>query len=91
MAINEELNNLAKETWKELPHGKHSVPNGRNVLSTHLVPKIKRDEEGRPTRFNARVVAGGHRQIKRKDYDNVYAPVLSFNIFRLMVILAIKK
>lgn len=95
VAINDELNSLAKETWKRLPHVIESVPRGTNILPTHLVLKIKRYENGNPTRiavssrlifktkcyyasfqsksirFKARIVAGGHLQVKGKDHDKV--------------------
>ncbi len=40
-----------------------------------------------PIRFKARVVAGGHLQVKGRDYDAVYAPVTDFTLTRLMMAL----
>ena len=65
------------------------MPKNIPVLPTHLVPKAKRNATGQPVRFKTRVVAGGHHQAKGRDYEKVYSPVLGFDVFRLMVILAL--
>ena len=65
------------------------MPNNISVLRTHLVLKVKQHVTGHPVRFKARVVAGGHHQVKGRDYEKVYSPVLGFDVFRLMVILAL--
>eukprot|EP00171_Calliarthron_tuberculosum_P001098 IDg1098t1 len=59
-------------------HGRHHTVNGAKVLPSHIILRIKRDEKGHPTRFKARVVAGGNYQVRGKDFESVYAPVVDF-------------
>ncbi len=84
-AIEDELRSLEEKlTWREAgirPKRRGCVskgPNGESILPTHVILKIKRDEQGLPIRFKARIVAGGRMQIHRKDFDAVYAPVVDF-------------
>ncbi len=65
-------------------------PNGESILPTHVILKIKRDEQGRPIRFKARIVAGGHMQIHGKDFDAVYAPVVDFTNDLLVLAVALQ-
>lgn len=98
-AIEAELSTLSqKETWK--PVGKIPQMKGRyglkadpithvDILPSFVKLKIKRDEEGYPVKFKARVVAGENFQIFGKDFDSVYAPVIDFSIVLLMLCIAI--
>ena len=93
-AMIEELQNLdEKGTWisigkiaKSSPK-KIQGPNGEGILPTHFVLKIKRDEDGNPIRFKARIVAGGNHQVQGYDFDDVYSPVVQFT--NLMLIQAV--
>ena len=88
-AIEEELAGLNENgTWKplgEVMRGANGQvgPKGERLLPTHINLKIKRNEDGLPIRFKARVVAGGNHQIHGEDYDEVYAPVIDFCIVLL--------
>lgn len=85
-AITDELDTLERKgTWSvagSLSHPKMYVrSNGKHdevVLPSHVVLKVKRDADGNPSRFKARVVAGGNLQIPGKDFNAVYAPVVDF-------------
>ena len=92
-AIQEELDSLSSsQAWIKVDESSvdsHKLINMK-VLPTHMVFKIKRNVNGQPIRFKARLVAGGHKQVASRDYDNVYTPVIGFNLFRMMMILAIK-
>lgn len=69
-AIHQELQNLQKNNVLSL------VPfTGQRTLPASIVLKLKRDANGDPERFKARVVAGGHRQ-RPGDHDLIYAPVI---------------
>lgn len=57
---------------------------GSTILPTHHVLRIKSDENGNPSKFKARVVAGGNFQIKGTDYDAVYEPVIDFSLILLV-------
>ncbi len=60
------------------------------VLPSHVILKVKRDENGAATRFKARVVVGGHKQQRDIDFDDIYAPVVEFSSIRLFLIVAFK-
>ena len=46
--------------------------------------RIKRNSDGNPTRFKARVVAGSNHQIRDRDFDAVYALVVDFSLVLLI-------
>lgn len=52
----------------------------RNTLNSHIVLKIKLNENGHAKRFNTQVVAGGHCQKFERHCGEVYAPVVTFVI-----------
>lgn len=92
-SIQEELENLEKlETWK-IVNKKSNIlyRDKRKLIPTHIVLKIKRDKNGKPVRFKARIVAGGNLQIKGIDYQDVYAPVVDFSLVRTCIALAFLK
>ena len=61
---------LQKDTWDLVP-----PPEGKNVVGSRWVLKVKRDENGSVNRFKARLVAQGYSQVKGVDYDKVFSPV----------------
>ena len=73
-AIYNELQTLTqKQTWRKagnLPNSSSSYRvssiEGKTVLPSHVVLKIKRDKNGNPEKFKARVVAGGTIELKVK-------------------------
>lgn len=94
LAIKDELKSLeSMQTWTCVE--KNELPKIRSgsikVLPTHIVLKIKRDENGAASRFKARVVAGGHLQVRERDFGEVYAPVINYPIILLMLVLALQK
>lgn len=85
-AIDDEITSLEEMgTWKIVT--KRTVQNRKNsnepVLPTHVILKIKRNSEGVPERFKARIVAGGNLQISGRDVDDVYSPVVDYSIVLL--------
>ena len=94
-AVISELESLEKKkTWISLGEAvrkgrKLQGPNGERLLPTHMVLKIKRNEDGHPVRFKALVVAGGHLQIQGLDFDGVYAPFVGFANVLLIQALAV--
>ena len=86
-AIEEEFETLrSAETWEEdcipPPHAK--------ILPSHIILKLKRDENGRPKRFKARLVAGGNHQ-KLVLYIELYAPVACIDAVRILLAVAVSK
>ncbi|GKF72535.1 copia protein, partial [Tanacetum coccineum] len=51
------------------------LPYGKKAIGTKWVYKNKKDERGVVVRNKARLVAQGHRQEERIDYDEVFASV----------------
>lgn len=73
-AIVDELKSLeSMKTWDPVDSSElQDIRSGViKALPSHVVLKIKRDERGAPSRFEARVVAGGHLQVKGRDFDEV--------------------
>lgn len=50
------------------------VPSEANVVGCRWVFKIKRDAQGNPVRYKARLVAQGFSQVLGVDYADTYAP-----------------
>ena len=57
---------LKNNTWDLVPPSE-----GKNVVGSRWVLKVKRDEDGCIDRFKARLVAQGYSQVKGVDYDVV--------------------
>lgn len=87
-AIRKEFRTLQKKrTWSPVLNPTKS---GASIeaLTSHIVLKIKRNQDGHAKKFKARIVSGGHRQVYERDYDTFYAPVVSFVNFLLIIIIA---
>ena len=66
-AIEDEFKSLEeKGTWVEVGQAETRE---KSVLPSHIVLKVKRDSDGQPVRFKARVVVGGHHQKKFEHYS----------------------
>lgn len=73
-----------KSTWYPVQN-KHQV---KQKINSYIVLKIKRSAAGQAKKFKTRVVAGGHRQVFKQDFGTLYAPVVSFIICLLTLIIA---
>ncbi len=83
----EEKNSLdAHETMEFAPR-----PRGDKVIPVHWIYSVKNDEFGNVTRFKARLVAQGCRQIPGIDVDEVFAPTSSFGARRALLSAAAAK
>ncbi|GJT71156.1 putative ribonuclease H-like domain-containing protein, partial [Tanacetum coccineum] len=64
------------------------LPFGKKVIGTKWVYQNKKDERGVVVRNKARLVAQGHRQEERIDYDEVFAPVARLKAIRIFLAFA---
>jgi hypothetical protein len=61
------------------------------VIPCKWVFSIKTNQNGIPVRFNARLVAGGHKQTEGIDYNETYAPVYRLATLRTMLAVAARR
>ncbi len=66
------------------------VPEGERILPTVVNFKLKLGSDGKVTGYKARINAGGHLQRPGVDYDDVYAPVLTYTSLRVLLATAAK-
>jgi len=60
-------------------------PEGKKILTSKWVFKIKRDQNAQIKRYKARLVARGHTQRKGIDYEEVFAPVARYESIRTLL------
>lgn len=83
----EEIESIrANDTWDLV-----DLPSGRRPVGCKWVYKIKRDSNGKPIRYKARLVAQGFSQRYGVDYDEVFAPVVRQTTFRTLMAVAAKR
>jgi hypothetical protein len=86
-AMTTEITALEKgNTWSPLLRS--SLPQGANVLPGTWALKIKRYPDGRVRKFKGRYCVRGDKQIKGVDYNETYAPVVSWTTVRMMLVMA---
>ncbi len=85
-AVAEELAQLQRmNTYKQ------AGPKDKATMTSRFVFKSKKDATGRVVKYKARLVARGFSQREGEDYDQVFAPVLGMESFRLIVSIAVNK
>ncbi len=84
-AINEELESLQQAGTWELTY----APRGVKVFPSKFVLRVKRTSSGAVERYKARLVLLGNLQRPNIDFFETYAPVVDFNVVRVILILAL--
>jgi hypothetical protein len=80
-AIKSEVDALIEnKTWTEM-----ILPEGKKIINTRWVFKLKKDSHNEPVRFKARLVAKGYSQEKEINFTETFAPVITHQSFRLLL------
>jgi hypothetical protein len=83
-ATNSEFEPLRKNNpWDLVP-----PPNGKNIVGSRWVFKVKHCENGSVDRFKARLVAQGYSQSERVDNQEVFSPVVRYTSIRSLLAVA---
>jgi hypothetical protein len=80
-AMKEELESLRHHGTYKLT----DLPSGRRAVGSKWVDKIKRDSEGKPIHYKARLVAQGFTQRKGLDFQETFAPVARMTSQRMVI------
>jgi hypothetical protein len=79
-----ELKNLQdKGTFEET-----NLPAGRRAIGSKWVFKLKRDADGNPIKYKARLVAQGFSQLAGIDFEDTFAPVGRITSLRILLTMA---
>jgi hypothetical protein len=60
------------------------LPEGKKIIKTRWVFKLKKDSNNVPVKFKARLVAKGFSQEKEINYNKTFAPVIKNQSLRLL-------
>jgi hypothetical protein len=63
-------------------------PNGKNIVGSRRVFKVKHCENGSVDRFKARLVAQGYSHSERVDNQEVFSPVVRYTSIRSLLAVA---
>ena len=80
-AMMEEYNSIMKnEVWEVVPR-----PEGKSVVTSKWLYKIKHATDGSIEKFKARFVARGFSQVEGVDYDETFAPMARFSSIEAVI------
>ena len=86
-AMTEEIECLeSMGIWETTP-----LPADRKAISCKWVYWVKRDADGNPMCYKARLVARGLMQVHGLDYDETYAPVMRLEMIQLLLGVAVAR
>lgn len=85
-AMDDELQSLKEnQTWTLV-----DLPRDKKPIQCKWVFKIKRDSDGKISKYKARLVAKGFTQVRGVDYNETYSPVVRSSTLRLLFSLAVE-
>ena len=77
----EEYNSIMKNgVWEVVPR-----PEGKSVVNSKWLYKIKHVADGSIEKFKARFIARASSQVEGVDYDETFAPVARFSSIKAMI------
>ena len=83
-ATEKELSQLASfKLWRP-----EDLPTGKNLVSSRWVFDLKKNQQGKVTKFKARLVAWGFSQKKGIDYIKMFALTTKYNSLRMLLAIA---
>ena len=83
-AMMEEYNSIMKnDVWEIVPR-----PEGKSVVTSRWLYKIKHAADGSIEKYKARFVARGFSQVEGVDYDETFAPVARYTSIRAVIAIA---
>ena len=74
---------MKNNTWELVP-----PPNGKNIVGSRWVFKVKHCENGSVDRFKARLLAQGYSQSEGVDNQEVFSPVVRYTSIRSLLAVA---
>ena len=81
-AMDEEVATIERMgTWELV-----DCPPGANVIDSHFILKVKRDENGNISRYKARLVANGRRQREGIDFNETFAAIAKLPSVRAVLV-----
>jgi hypothetical protein len=83
-AMAEEYQSIMKnDVWDIVPR-----PEGKSVVTSKWIYKIKHAANGSVEKYKARFVARGFSQVEEIDYEETFAPVARYTSIRTIIALA---
>jgi hypothetical protein len=83
-AMIEEYESILKnDVWEVVPR-----PQGKSVVTSKWIYKIKHAADGSVEKFKARFVARGFSQKEGIDYDEIFAPLARYTSIKIIISLA---
>jgi hypothetical protein len=82
---------MDEETVSLCKNGVYTIvqlPDGFKAIPSRWLYRIKHDSENKPTRYKARVVGDGRKQVYGIDYEDTFAPVAKMKSIKLLLSIA---